>query len=197
MIQNVKNALFRALCKLTEWRCRLKGMKLGTGCTIDGMPEIRMHRHSRILLGKGVSLLSRPMHNPLIRNRMNIQTCTPDAVLELADHVGISGSHIVCFNRISIGAHTIIGPDTLIFDWKAHDYSPETGWRGRKERRGVPIAIGSRCYIGTRCIILKGVTIGDNCVVSAGTKVDRDIPAGHLAYGNPMQISPLPEHLTC
>ena len=46
-----------------------------------------------------------------------------------------------------------------------------------------------------RCIILKGVTIGDDCVIAAGTLVNRDIPSGHLAIGNPATITPLPERL--
>ncbi len=195
-MRKLKLILFRALCKMTEWRCRFKGMRCGKGCTIDGMPYMRIFPGSKLKLGNNVTMLSSKRHNPLIQQRMNIHTCTPQACLEIADYAGISGSHIVCFNRISIGAHTIIGPDTLIFDWKAHDYDSLIGWRGRKSLRGTPISIGSKCYIGARCIILKGVTIGDHCVVSAGTVVNKDIPTGHLAFGNPMQLSPLPEHLT-
>ncbi len=195
MISGLKLFLLRLFWSLNRIRCRLKGMRVGKGCVIDRMPYVRRASGSRIELGDDVTLLSSSRHNPLIQRRMNIQTGAPGAVLEIHSHAGISGSRIVCFNHISIGEYTIIGPETLVFDWKAHDYSPETGWRGRKELRGKPIHIGKRCYIGTGCIILKGVTIGDDCVVSAGCVVNQDVPPCHMAYGNPMQLSPLPEHL--
>lgn len=44
-------------------------------------------------------------------------------------------------------------------------------------------------------IILKGVTIGDNCVIAAGSVITKDVPAGHLAQGNPATYTPLPERL--
>ncbi|RGS50688.1 hypothetical protein DWX87_18920 [Bacteroides uniformis] len=36
--------------------------------------------------------------------------------------------------------------------------------------------------------MLPGVTIGDNCVIGAGSVVNRDIPTGTLAVGNPCRV---------
>ncbi|WP_374020791.1 DapH/DapD/GlmU-related protein [Paenibacillus thiaminolyticus] len=36
--------------------------------------------------------------------------------------------------------------------------------------------------------ILPGVTIGDNCIIGAGSVVTKDIPSGMLAYGNPCRV---------
>ena len=47
--------------------------------------------------------------------------------------------------------------------------------------------------IGANTTILPGVTIGDRAVVSAGTLVHRDVPAGAFVGGNPMQIIRLSE----
>ncbi|MBR1998384.1 MAG: acyltransferase [Akkermansia sp.] len=88
----------------------------------------------------------------------------------------------------------MIGPDTVIYDCKEHEYNEETGWLSCKKRTGKPIIIGDKCFIGMRCIILKGVTIGDNCVISAGTIITKDVPAGHLASGNPAVYTPLAPH---
>ena len=41
--------------------------------------------------------------------------------------------------------------------------------------------------IGANSTILPGVTIGDGAIVSAGTLVHRDVPAGAFVGGNPMQ----------
>lgn len=51
-----------------------------------------------------------------------------------------------------------------------------------------PITIGNNVWIGAQCCILPGVTIGDNCVIGAGSVVTKDIPANSLAYGNPCQV---------
>jgi maltose O-acetyltransferase len=43
-------------------------------------------------------------------------------------------------------------------------------------------------WIGSQVIILKGVTIGDNSIIAAGSLVARDIPASVLAGGNPARV---------
>lgn len=167
----------------------------GRSCFVLGRPSYRVCRGSQIRIGDHVTLISNPRFNPLVEYPVAFRTLTSSAVIDLAPHVGISGCRLVCCNRISIGEYTIIGPGTLIYDSEGHSYSAETGWQGRSARSGRPITIGKKCFIGARCIILSGVSIGDNCVIAAGTVVTRDIPSGHKASGNPAAIVPLPKLL--
>jgi acetyltransferase-like isoleucine patch superfamily enzyme len=51
-----------------------------------------------------------------------------------------------------------------------------------------PIKIGRGCFIGSRSMILKGVTLGDRAVVGAGAVVTKDVPAYSVAAGNPARI---------
>ena len=176
---------------LLQWR----GLKVGKDCFIDGMPIFRRVKGSRVTLGDQVTLISIPRHNPLLTHPVTLKTITPHAVLEIKAHAGISGAKLVCCNRITVGEYTIIGPDTLIYDSEGHHYSPETGWISRRVRTGNPITIGSKCFIGTRCIILSGVTIGDNCVIAAGSVITHDVPSGYKASGNPATLTPLPKVL--
>lgn len=52
-----------------------------------------------------------------------------------------------------------------------------------------PVIIKRGAWIADGVIILRGVTIGENAIVSAGTVVDKDVPDGTLAKGNPMKIA--------
>ena len=58
----------------------------------------------------------------------------------------------------------------------------------RRLCKAKPVHIGRRCWICANVTILPGVTIGDDCVVGAGSVVTRDIPAGTFAAGNPCRV---------
>ena len=48
-----------------------------------------------------------------------------------------------------------------------------------------PVTIGNNVWIGDNVIILPGVHIGDGAVIGAGSVVTKDVPAYHIAAGNP------------
>lgn len=52
----------------------------------------------------------------------------------------------------------------------------------------LPITIGNNVWIGGHVCVLPGVSIGDNSVIGAGSVVNKDIPAGVLAAGNPCRV---------
>jgi acetyltransferase-like isoleucine patch superfamily enzyme len=80
--------------------------------------------------------------------------------------------------KISVGRNTVIGYNTTLL---AHEYLI-------KEYRLGPVNIGSEVMIGANSTVLPGVTIGDGAIVSAGTLVHKDVPAGAFVGGNPMRI---------
>ena len=195
MFKSLKLKIFFALSEMKAKLLRMQGVRVGKSCVLTGRAKFRRYPGSHITLCDNVTLHSNARYNSLIRLPVEIATITPDACIELGEHCGMSGAKIVCANKVTIGRYTIVGPDTIIYDCKEHEYSPEIGWFGRSRVTGKPIKIGDFCYIGMRCIILKGVTIGDHCVISAGTVITRDVPPGHLAQGNPAVYTPLPKHL--
>ena len=50
------------------------------------------------------------------------------------------------------------------------------------------VKIGKRCWIGANAIILPGITIGDNCVIAAGSVVTKDVPSNCTVAGVPARI---------
>jgi len=51
-----------------------------------------------------------------------------------------------------------------------------------------PVHIGNYCWFGANVVVCPGVTIGDGCVIGAGSVVTRDIPANSFAAGNPCRV---------
>lgn len=80
--------------------------------------------------------------------------------------------------KIRVGRNTVIGYNTTIL---AHEYLI-------KEYRLGDVIIGDEVMIGANSTILPGVVIGDGALVSAGTVVHKDVPAGAFVGGNPMRV---------
>ena len=80
---------------------------------------------------------------------------------------------------ITIGDWSTLAPGVRVL---AHDASTR---RALGYTRVAPVHIGARVFIGSDCVILPGVTIGDDAIIGAGSVVSRDVPAGVLAAGVP------------
>ena len=105
------------------------------------------------------------------------------AILEFGGDGYINyGCNIDCFDHISIGRDTIIAKQVFIRDSDNHNIEYE-GYK-----KTAPIKIGDHCWIGMRATILKGVTIGDGCIIAAGSLVNKDIPPNCLAAGVPAKV---------
>ena len=96
--------------------------------------------------------------------------------------------------QVTIGDHCNFGPNVTIVT-PVHPMLPEE----RRELMTVsgekkhlcyakPVHIGNDCWLGASVTICPGVTIGDNCVIGAGSVVIRDIPADSFAAGNPCRV---------
>ena len=58
----------------------------------------------------------------------------------------------------------------------------------RPKLKTAPVIIGNNVWIGMNATILKGVTIGDNSVVAAGSVVTKSVPANVVVAGNPAVV---------
>lgn len=113
------------------------------------------------------------------------------AELQIGDNSGTNNVTILCNERIFIGSYVNIGNSTYIYDSNFHSLN----WKKREDRiedikdaKSAPVYIGDYVFIGARCIIGKGVTIGEKSIVAAGSVVTRDIPAGEIWGGNPAKF---------
>ena len=76
----------------------------------------------------------------------------------------------------------------MVLDNDFHLPGPEFSWLTEYSKNSKPIKIGRGCFIGTRSIILKGVTLGDRVIIGAGSVVTKDVPAYSIAAGNPARV---------
>jgi acetyltransferase-like isoleucine patch superfamily enzyme len=87
---------------------------------------------------------------------------------------------IRCFNSITIGENVAIAKEVIIRDSDSHKVSNSVVT--------APVVIGNHVWIGTRAMILKGVTIGDGAVVAAGAVVTKDVPPHSVVAGVPAKV---------
>ena len=99
---------------------------------------------------------------------MEIGECTEISFSAKLDKTNPRGIHIGAHTRITFGVAIL-----------SHDF---LNWVHLDTR------IGSYCFVGARSIILPGVTIGDHCVVAAGSVVTHDVPAHSMVAGNPAKV---------
>ena len=86
---------------------------------------------------------------------------------------------------VTFGDNVFIAP-TCGFYTAGHPIDAARRNRGLEYAK--PITVGDNVWIGAQVCVLPGVTIGDGCVIGAGSVVARDIPANSIAVGNPCRV---------
>lgn len=187
---------FLVKSQLPLWRCyaRLRRATVHRSVLMRGRPIVRCTSGARLILREGVRINTSVASNPVIgRQRTSLCAIAPGAVLDVGPGVGMSGVCLCAAKSLLIGEQTIIGADAMITDTDFHQPLAGWGWSSDVAAAASPVRIGRGCFIGARAIILKGVTLGDGAVVAAGALVTRDVPANHLAIGNPAVVRQLDE----
>lgn len=83
---------------------------------------------------------------------------------------------------MKIGDNVLLAPNVGLY---TVGHPLDSGLRNEGWEDAQPIVIGNNVWIGAQSIVLGGVTIGDNCVIAAGSVVTKNIPANTLAMGRP------------
>ena len=118
----------------------------------------------------------------------SMHTVTPwtydeNARIIVGNNVYLNGTRFGCAKQIEIGDDCILG-DCRILDTDFHSILPDKR-NDPNYIQSSPIKIGNNVWIGLGCIILRGVTIGDNSTISALSVVYNDVPEYACYGGNP------------
>jgi acetyltransferase-like isoleucine patch superfamily enzyme len=93
------------------------------------------------------------------------------------------GARLRSAASIRIGDDVMLAERCLITDADWHDVHHRI-FPGKK----APVRIGNNVWLGDSVTVCKGVTIGDNSVIGAGSVVTRDVPENTIAAGNPARV---------
>lgn len=112
--------------------------------------------------------------------------CDHGTGIVLGEHVFVNYNCVFLDGAyIRIGRHTLIGPNCQLYtpqhpmDFVARREPKETAY---------PITIGEDCWLGGNVVVCPGVTIGNRCIIAAGSVVTRDVPDDSLAAGCPAVV---------
>lgn len=192
MITRVWNKVRRVTAGVLGMReLRRQGIEPGSGLVLHGIPVVSVSPGSEIRIGSRVVLCSDSKYTALgVNHPVVLRTLAPGATLIIGDDVGISGGSICVAQRVTIGASTMLGANVTIADTDFHSLAPANR-RYNKDPQSIQTAevvIEENVFIGTNSIILKGVRIGRNSVIGAGSVVTKDVPANVVAAGNPCRV---------
>jgi acetyltransferase-like isoleucine patch superfamily enzyme len=169
----------------------LKYRALSSCRNVSGSPIV----HQPVLfLGDGAIVVGRdvelgwPTSTSFYTGYCHLEASTPQAVIEIGDQAQINNNAFIKSEGpgIRIGARALLGSEVTIYDSDFHDLRPEHRRGGRPQMAAVEL--GENVFVGDRVLILKGVKIGANSVIGAGSVVSRSIPEGVVAAGAPARL---------
>jgi acetyltransferase-like isoleucine patch superfamily enzyme len=155
-----------------------------------GIPLIDVHPTGKCIIGSNLVMVNNARYATLGKvNRCKI-TVYSKAKLVIGNNVGMSNVTIVATKDIILGNRVMIGAGVTIIDSDFHSMNSQHWFTKEDElyMKSLPVKIGNNVFIGMNSIILKGVLIGDDVRIVAGSVVTTNIPNNEVWGGNPAKF---------
>jgi maltose O-acetyltransferase len=167
LVRGAQYAMGRATAPLHLWNVN----RVGRGVRTQGRP--RIENFGRIEIGDGVNLKGVPFRVELV--------CGPGARLSIGDDTFVNyATSIAATGSITIGARVNVGPFVMIIDTSFHDPYDRNAVPPAK-----PIVIEDDVFLGAKCSVMPGVTIGRGAIVGAHAVVTKDVAPFTVVAGVP------------
>ncbi len=98
------------------------------------------------------------------------------------------GVMVAAQELVEIGEHCMLANGCFVSD-AAHrfdDPDQPVPWQGFTSKG--PTRIGANCWLGAHVVVTSGVSIGERCVIGAGSVVTHDLPSFSIAAGAPAKV---------
>ncbi len=161
---------------------------------------------------KGKLKIKGPFYFGIFSNRLSSVT-SDKGIFELNNQAEVTigsnvkvatGCKIYVNGNLEIGNNTILNPNTIVLanhsvkigndcaiSWNCQlldDDIHKVIINGETKPSKAAIEIGNRVWVGSRAIIMKGVTIGDGAIIAAGSVVTKNVPSKTLVGGAPAKV---------
>lgn len=158
---------------LARWQLR-NCTSLGKYVRVRG--KVLVHNEGTIRIGDRVRFRSEAAISELVT--------WGDGKIEIGERTTINyGSSISAAGLVKIGKECLIGTYVNVMDCTFHNMKDHS-WNLDAD----PVVIGDRVWLGNRCMIMKGVTIGEGAVVAACSLVTRNVPPNTMVVGVPARV---------
>lgn len=188
-MQTIKDQLYTYYVSRTYKKC--DGI-VERGSKVKGTQYITLNKRARISKASRIEVI-----DSFLGEKYN-----PELIIGEKCRIG-HGVHITVINKVVIGDYTNIGDRCLVSDNNHGDFSknsytfennpkvPDVFLMYEMQRplhsKG-PVVIEHSCQIGEGSVILTGVTIGHNSIVSSNSFVRSDVPPYSIVAGNPAKV---------
>jgi acetyltransferase-like isoleucine patch superfamily enzyme len=171
---------------------RVKGISVGKRCRISLSSSIT----GKVALGDNVTIARGVVIKGNVRIGENSYIADYAQILTMPDGRVIIGNNVLVnrFNQIgsgselSIGNHCLFATGVKITNGThKYDLSPDTIIKESGYEYEV-MTIGSNCWLGFDVCVIKGGSVGDNCIIGAKSLVNSPIDSNSIAFGIPAQI---------
>lgn len=153
-------------------------------CTFEA--PLRCDGLGEVNLGDGV-LIGYRLAPRSGTGQVQLQARYPGSVVSVGQATVLgNNTAVIAVQRVSIGARCLIGDHVLILDSDFHHLDPAN--RNAPNPPTAEVVIGDNVWVGSRVMVLKGVTIGRNSVIAAGAVVTSSIPENSLVAGVPARV---------
>ena len=165
-----------------------KEVKFDSTSNVAG--KIYIHgKKGGVTIGSNCTLISKSTVNPTSGFSHCYFRTEKDGFIRIGNNVGISHTNITSFAGVTIENNVLIGSGVKIWDTDFH--SVDYAYRNSSEEpdvKSIPILIKEGAFVGACSIILKGVIIGRNSVIGAGSVVTKNVPDNEIGAGNPAKF---------
>ena len=175
LIYNSREILRLVCCRLRAHLAGVQGVQIGKKCLFG--KNVRLDRPWLIRIG----------YRCTFEDDVWIKVVNDKARVEIGEYTFLGrGVEIDVSENVSIGSNVLVAPDVFITD-HSHIFE-STDLINNQGCQSAPVIIEDDVWLGARCTILPGVTIGRGAVVGAGSVVRNNVPPYAIAAGVPLKV---------